>query len=389
MIQKIKKLIVGLSMLLFVFPLMAGAQVSPSVQAQINDLQNRILELQIQLAQMQNVGGTSCYTFNSNIGIGYSGSDVSALSTALNRDGVSFFQNTSLIFDENLASAVSSFQEKYRSEILTPLGLSAGTGYLGTKTRAKLNSLYGCSGYSNPGTYPYYQPAYPTNPVTGTVRIGSLSQASGPAGTQVTIRGTGFTLTGNKIKVGNIGTQNNPNFSLSSYDGQTLLFQIPNNAFTCTSGGSSCGPTASPLPTGMYGISVINQNGSSNEITFTVTNSGVVQPSSPLNNLAPMISSLSPSSGNRGSEVTIIGSNFTPDSAVQFSDYGTYMSHNFVSSTALTFTVPSSLTNCNITGTSCTNTVYPPVSNGSYNIRVINGNGTSNAVTYTVTGANY
>jgi len=38
-------------------------------------------------------------------------------------------------------SAVIDFQEKYRSEILTPAGLEHGSGYVGSYTRAKLNDL--------------------------------------------------------------------------------------------------------------------------------------------------------------------------------------------------------------------------------------------------------
>ena len=37
--------------------------------------------------------------------------------------------------------AIIRFQEKYASEILTPSGLNKGTGYVGQRTRIKINQL--------------------------------------------------------------------------------------------------------------------------------------------------------------------------------------------------------------------------------------------------------
>ncbi len=37
--------------------------------------------------------------------------------------------------------AIIRFQEKYKNEILTPLGLERGTGFVGQSTRAKINQL--------------------------------------------------------------------------------------------------------------------------------------------------------------------------------------------------------------------------------------------------------
>ncbi len=89
-----------------------------------------------------------CHTFNTNLGIGDRGSEVNALVTILKKEGM-MSQPAMLIqndnsFNNSIASAVSKFQEKYRSEILTPNGLAHATGYGGPATRKKLNNLYGC-----------------------------------------------------------------------------------------------------------------------------------------------------------------------------------------------------------------------------------------------------
>ncbi|MBI4692017.1 MAG: peptidoglycan-binding protein [Candidatus Terrybacteria bacterium] len=83
-----------------------------------------------------------CHDFYVNLKVEDSGSEVGALKTALIKDG--FPINESLNFNEETVSAVIGFQEKYKDEILIPVGLQYGTGYVGASTRAKLNSLYGC-----------------------------------------------------------------------------------------------------------------------------------------------------------------------------------------------------------------------------------------------------
>jgi len=130
-----------------------------------------------------------CYNFNSNLSMGQNGSAVIALQTALQKDGESV--SITSTFDEQTASAVTGFQEKYISDILTPVGLNHGTGYVGVSTRAKLNSLYGCS---LPSTQLLNAVVTPT--------ISRVSPTSVVAGNIVTIYGTNFQPK-SRIDIGN------------------------------------------------------------------------------------------------------------------------------------------------------------------------------------------
>ncbi len=92
-----------------------------------------------------------CHNFNVNLGVGNSDEDVCALRAAIQKEGFET-EDTACKFDEELASAVSGFQQKYVDEILRPSGLRYGTGYVGKATRAKLNKLYGCGVTPLPAT---------------------------------------------------------------------------------------------------------------------------------------------------------------------------------------------------------------------------------------------
>ena len=118
----------------------AETQSMTVLQQEIQSLLSQLSKLQAQLAAQQ--AGISCYSFKNNLSMGQSGAGVTSLQTVLEKDGESV--NVSEIFDEQTASAVSAFQEKYRNDILRPVGLSAGTGYVGSRTIAKLNALFKC-----------------------------------------------------------------------------------------------------------------------------------------------------------------------------------------------------------------------------------------------------
>ena len=130
----------------------ARGQTVEELQAQIERLQQLIQQLQQQLqSQLPTQAVTPppsqwCYNFNVDLYFGKSGRDVSALQIALEKEGftISSYEKERAYFGDTTLSAVIKFQEKYASEILTPLGLVSGTGYVGASTRAKLNQLYGC-----------------------------------------------------------------------------------------------------------------------------------------------------------------------------------------------------------------------------------------------------
>ena len=143
--KTLTKAFVVIALSVLVLPVIASAQTvsGSSLQAQIAALEAELAVLQQQLAS-QGGGSSWCYNFSTNLSIGMSGADVTALQTALQKDGESV--SVTGTFDDQTASAVTGFQEKYASVILAPSGLQYGTGYVGKGTRAELNSMFGCGG---------------------------------------------------------------------------------------------------------------------------------------------------------------------------------------------------------------------------------------------------
>ena len=113
------------------------------LEKQLADLRG---ELQILLgAEASTEGGYvySCSSINQNLAYGTRNNAVTCLQEFLKAQGEEIYPEGFVtgFFGNLTQQAVVRFQEKYADEILTPLSLSTGTGFVGASTRAKINSL--------------------------------------------------------------------------------------------------------------------------------------------------------------------------------------------------------------------------------------------------------
>ncbi len=128
--------------------------VSSGANDNLAQLQQKIAELKAQIAVLQTKLSTGSYSGQSanivcqkletDLRYGMKGYEVSCLQGVLKGQGAEIYPE-GLVTGNFLGltkAAVIRFQEKYASEILKPVGLNRGTGFVGALTRQKINSMF-------------------------------------------------------------------------------------------------------------------------------------------------------------------------------------------------------------------------------------------------------
>jgi len=161
--KKIIAIVTGLTLVVMMVPGIAQGLTAAELQTQIDTLMATLATLQAQLTTLQGapaagVTGCTITSFTRNLKQGMTGDDVKCLQIVLNSNaatkvvatGVGSSGSETTYFGALTKAAVVKYQEKYAADCLTPLGLTAGTGFVGAKTLAKLNTMITAGGVVTP-----------------------------------------------------------------------------------------------------------------------------------------------------------------------------------------------------------------------------------------------
>jgi len=301
-------------------PSAAGAVTADELQAQINALLAQLSALQGQLATMGGtttpaaVSGCTITSFTRNLSQGATGDDVKCLQIILNSSadtqvaasGVGSSGSETTYFGSLTKAAVVKFQNKYASEVLNSIGLTAGTGFVGTQTRAKLNTMITSSITPTTPTTPT-TPVVPTgaglsvylasdNPVSGTLVSGStasVSQSVAPLAKYVFVNGDNAEVKVTQLKLKRIGVSADTTLAntylfegakrltdAASVSSSVISFNDSTGIFVVPAGGSKTITVKSDIAASTSGQTVGVSIGASTDIT---TNASAVKGTFPAN----------------------------------------------------------------------------------------------------------
>lgn len=297
--------------------------------------------------------------FTRTLFVGMRGEDVRVLQKVLNTDTDTRIASTGSgspgfetdYFGPATKRAVAKFQEKYRAEVLTPLGLTAGTGVFGEKTRAKAQMLLSVTSTTprsvivatTTGASVAVATSIPIE--KGDVFVYFPSRYSGKTGTAVTISGLGLTPTDNTVYFDTTHMVG----EISSWNGQEITFKIP------------------VISKGVYHLFVKNARGESNKDMFFVVTDGMTP--------EPRIESVTPESVTRGEAVAIKGSGFALSGNMVRSSVGVTENISSVDGNSLSFVVP-------MTVLMASSSPFAPKISLPIWVYVVNENGVSNGKSF-------
>ena len=177
----------------------------PAKADSVSDLQAQVQALLAQISALQGSSSTTmsagCHTFTQNLRIGANGGEVMWVQQFLNGHGATIAAsgagspgNETSHFGALTKAAVVKFQNANAATILTPVGLTSGTGYWGPSTRAAVNAM--CAGSSTGGTTGGGTTPPPTGPGITVTAGAQPANSLAPQGAS-RVPFTTFTLTNN------------------------------------------------------------------------------------------------------------------------------------------------------------------------------------------------
>ncbi len=293
--------------------------------------------------------------FNQNLKQGDRNSNVLVLQRFLNTDPDTIVSNSGFGSEGNetdyfgplTKDAVIRFQNKYADEILRPIDLDYGTGFVGLKTRAWLNSLrptqLSLSESANSSSGNIVKTSAETSQTQmrteeqrklqdrlipqvadvselliknvyqendPAVRLIFLSSHSGSFDETISFYGTGFLPSGNTIHFG------------EAYMIQDIQSSSPNKIIVNLD---------KSIPPANYSVWISNKNGQSDKNQFFVITDGFSSP--------PVIKNILPAEATYKTEMTIIGSGFSKEGNEVRTSFGIIPSVSSFDGQTLRFTI--------------------------------------------------